>query len=271
MHPEQSFPLYSVASFVGENCLGNWHWVCVNPEFPSRDEREAWLSQVNDAIVVFLYTEPPRHPRVEFFQLGRSILRCGSGTLAAAHVLFRELKVEDIHVLDTTAGPVALQMREEYLGYGAQGLALSENKNAGIWRSLVNQTIASCWHLGGSHDYCLLEFRSEQAVADLSVETEALCHASDRALIATARATSGSHDYVLRYFAPQHGQAEDPATGSANLQLARFWRERLGKTQLRGRQLSQAGGEFLLDITDDCTWVMGKTRKVDSQQSTVDR
>lgn len=263
--------VYPVASFVGEACLGNQHWVCVNPRFPSVEQREAWLARANEAIVVFLFTSDSHSPRAEFYQSGRAILRCGSGTLAAAHVLFRELKLSDISQLNTDAGPVSLRMKGEYLGYGAQGLPLAECDKAEAWQSRVNQPIISSWDLGGSHDYCLLELVDEQAVADLEVDSQALRQSSDRALIVTAAARSSTYDYVLRYFAPQHGKAEDPATGSANLQLATFWRERLGKTQLKGRQLSQAGGEFLLEVTDSCTWVMGKTKIVDSLQSTVDR
>lgn len=252
-----SLDVYPVASFVGESCLGNEHWVCVNP---SVEQRDTCLARTNEAIVVFLYTSTIHSPQAEFYQSGRAILRCGSGTLATAHVLFRELKLSGISQLNTKAGPLSLRMEGEYLGYGAQGLPLAECGKADLWQSLVNQPIISCWDIGASQDYCLLELADEQSVADLEVDSEALRQSSDRALIVTARSQRSTYDYVLRYFAPQHGKAEDPATGSANLQLATFWRQRLSKTQLKGRQLSQAGGEFLLEVTDSCTWVMGKTK-----------
>jgi predicted PhzF superfamily epimerase YddE/YHI9 len=251
---------YQVASFVGEGCLGNHHRVCVDPDFASPAEKNAWLDQERDIIAVLLFTENGGSPRVEFHQMGHSIRRCGSGTLAAAHVLVFELGHMQVDALVTDAGPVSLRREGDWLGYGARGLPLRPCENPALWQALTDQDLASCWSLGGEQDYCLLELPSESAVKQLIVDADTLSRSSDRALIATAIASTPGFDYVLRYFAPQRGKAEDPATGSANLQLASFWRSRLKKNQLKGRQLSKEGGEFALDITHDRVWVMGKTR-----------
>lgn len=263
MQAEQKFPIYPVASFVGEDCLGNQHWVCINPRFPSSRDRQAWLAEVNEPILVFLFIEPGLPPTAEFYQAGRAIFRCGSGNLAAAHVLFQEMNLADTGFLETAAGRVALRAQGEWLGYGAEGLALQENSEAEYWQSFVSQPLVSCWSVGGNYDYCLLELPNEQAVLDLTVDVEALRQSSDRALIVTARAASDAYDYVLRYFAPQHGKPEDAATGSANLQVATFWRQHLGKACLKGRQLSKSGGEFFLEVgAADYAWVMGRTRGI---------
>ncbi|MEX1032746.1 MAG: PhzF family phenazine biosynthesis protein [Cellvibrionaceae bacterium] len=252
---------YSVASFVGTGCLGNPHRVCVNPKFRSLDERDLWLDAAGDRIAVLLFTEPSTVPRVEFYQGGHAIFRCGSGTLAAAHVLFRELNLSSRY-LETTAGRVALKREGEWIGYGASPLPIRADQTLGVWQSVLNQTVKNCFRIGGDRDYCLLELNNEQAVAEASVDSTKLKAASERALIITAAATRPEYDYVLRYFAPHHGKPEDPATGSANLQVAGFWHERLNRNRLHGRQLSEAGGEFILRIDGDYTWVMGRTRDV---------
>ena len=51
-------------------------------------------------------------------------------------------------------------------------------------------------------------------------------------------------DFVSRFFAPIAGIDEDPVTGSAHSQLIPFWSEKLGKTKMKAKQLSERGGHF---------------------------
>ena len=46
-------------------------------------------------------------------------------------------------------------------------------------------------------------------------------------------------DFVSRFFAPQSGINEDSVTGSAHVTLAPYWADRLGKTVLTAKQLSE--------------------------------
>jgi predicted PhzF superfamily epimerase YddE/YHI9 len=55
-------------------------------------------------------------------------------------------------------------------------------------------------------------------------------------------------DFASRYFAPSYGIPEDPVTGSTHCSLAPYWAERLGKTSLHARQISQRGGELWCDV-----------------------
>jgi hypothetical protein len=48
--------------------------------------------------------------------------------------------------------------------------------------------------------------------------------------------------------APSVGIAEDPVTGSIQCTLAPYWAARLGKRQLRSRQLSARGGEVYSEV-----------------------
>jgi predicted PhzF superfamily epimerase YddE/YHI9 len=61
----------------------------------------------------------------------------------------------------------------------------------------------------------------------------------------------GEIDFVSRYLAPNHGVDEDPATGSAHCVLAPYWANRLGKQQLRARQISARGGDMICTLRGD--------------------
>jgi PhzF family phenazine biosynthesis protein len=56
-------------------------------------------------------------------------------------------------------------------------------------------------------------------------------------------------DFVSRYFAPSYGIPEDPVTGSTHCSLAPYWAQRLGKTSLHARQVSERGGELWCEVS----------------------
>jgi PhzF family phenazine biosynthesis protein len=55
-------------------------------------------------------------------------------------------------------------------------------------------------------------------------------------------------DFVSRYFAPSYGIPEDPVTGSTHCSLAPYWAQKLGKTRLHARQVSERGGEVWCEV-----------------------
>jgi len=65
-------------------------------------------------------------------------------------------------------------------------------------------------------------------------------------------------DFVSRYFAPSYGIPEDPVTGSTHCTLAPYWSERLGKKVLRGRQVSERGGDLIVEARNERVILKGK-------------
>ena len=59
-------------------------------------------------------------------------------------------------------------------------------------------------------------------------------------------APGGDCDFVSRFFAPNAGVNEDPATGSSHTSLVPYWRKKLEKTAFTARQLSERGGTLYL-------------------------
>jgi len=102
---------------------------------------------------------------------------------------------------------------------------------------------------------------SEEAVAELRPDFDAFLAAENplgwRGAIVTAR-SSGSYDFVSRFFAPFMGINEDHVTGSAHTVLAPYWAERLGKSKMRAYQSSEWGGEMTVELDDDRVYIMGK-------------
>ena len=112
----------------------------------------------------------------------------------------------------------------------------------GLPKALGAQVCAA--HRGWESGY-LVELEDEEAIRGLRPDFGRL--QAFGPIIATARATSAAaagsgFDFVSRVFAPGLGINEDPVTGVAHCCLGPFWAQRLGKTDLLGRQLSRRGG-----------------------------
>ncbi|MGE9295048.1 MAG: PhzF family phenazine biosynthesis protein, partial [Puniceicoccales bacterium] len=64
-------------------------------------------------------------------------------------------------------------------------------------------------------------------------------------------------DFVSRFFAPNFGIDEDPATGSAHCTLAPYWAARLKRSVLRARQLSHRGARLDCEVRADRVLISG--------------
>ncbi len=77
-------------------------------------------------------------------------------------------------------------------------------------------------------------------------------------IIATARGDDAGIDFVSRYFAAAFGIDEDPVTGSTHCVLGPYWQQRLGKSELRARQISARGGELRVRVEGERTYIAGQ-------------
>ena len=88
----------------------------------------------------------------------------------------------------------------------------------------------------------LVVLDSEERVRTLHPDLEGVRTMTDAfAVIVTAKGESDA-DFVSRFFAPGGGVDEDPVTGSAHSTLIPFWSARLGKKEMKARQISRRGG-----------------------------
>ena len=103
----------------------------------------------------------------------------------------------------------------------------------------------------------MLVYRTQREVAQFSVNR----HLFDRVNLGTGgvivTAPGDDVDFVSRFFTPQATILEDPVTGSAHCTSAPYWAERLGKTVLHARQISERGGEVHCQVLPEHVLVSG--------------
>lgn len=102
-------------------------------------------------------------------------------------------------------------------------------------------------------------YECEEDIVEIIPNYEELAKLDLRGVIVTA--PSGESDFVARFFAPKYGIPEDPVTGSAYTQLMPYWAEKMGKSELKARQLSARGGRLQCKLQGNRVQISGAAVK----------
>jgi PhzF family phenazine biosynthesis protein len=200
------------------------------------------------AETAFFVKQAPGRYRLRWFTPTVEVDLCGHATLASSWLIFSELAPElneiafetrsgTLHVTRGGGGRHTIRLPSDFVEPYAARLELPD----GIGEALGTVPPAQ-----------ILKGRNLFAVFDNAKDVRAISGAgaiaqhipSDLGLIATAPGDEG-FDFISRFFAPHHGIAEDPVTGSAHCALTPYWSKRLGKKTLNARQVSPRGGNLL--------------------------
>ena len=178
---------------------------------------------------------------------------CGHATLAAAFVLFEELKhPEDSIRFSTKSGLLEIHKKEKSieLNFPVDSLEKGDVAN---YQSLFNKKPKEAWK--GKEDV-LLVFQDEDEVQQLIPNLAKIATTACRGVIASAK--GNQVDFVSRFFTPQLGINEDPVTGSAHTSLVPFWAKKLKKSQFEAKQISKRGGDLVCEIKENRVFISGQ-------------
>ncbi len=186
---------------------------------------------------------------IRWFTPAAEVDLCGHATLAAGHVLFHHRGWEGSSVVFTSpSGPLAVERRGDLLALDFPARpALRCEPSPLLLPGLGKPPV----EILAARDY-LAVCASEEDVRGLLPDMGRLARVDRMGVIATAPARPGSDvDFVSRFFAPGVGIPEDPVTGSSHCTLIPYWSRRLGRRELRARQVSARGGELLCEEAGD--------------------
>lgn len=240
--------LFHVNAFSRQPLGGNPAVVVLGPALPDASQL-AMAAEFNLSETAFLVQLGRAHYQLRWFTPKVEVDLCGHGTLAAAHVLWQTGAVAAYETIrfETRSGELLAQRQDEWIWLDFPRIALApltlDLAYAAALGCQPRQTLAA----GAKF---LLELASEEEIRTLSPDFHALRALPGRGVIVTAPSNDPNHDFVSRYFAPWVGVDEDPVTGSNHCALVPFWAERLGKRQLRARQISARGGELRLELQE---------------------
>ncbi len=180
---------------------------------------------------------------------------CGHATLAAAFVVFEELRPgTDSVAFETKSGRLTVTREGEALVMDFPAQPASPASPPPVLANALGAEPAAV--LAGADWVAVFEGADE--VADLQPDQALLTALDRRGVVATAPGAAGDADYVLRFFAPKNAVPEDPVTGNVQTALAPYWAARLGKRRLAVRQLSARGGWMVCEDRGERVSIAGR-------------
>lgn len=244
-----SIPLYQVDAFTSESFTGNPAAVCILPAEPPESWMQAVASEMNLSETAFLR---PRHDgsyELRWFTPTREVDLCGHATFASAHVLWSDghLANDAPARFHTRSGELVARrgdkwIRTDFPADTIDATTSPKDLTEGLGDS-VPQEVART-----DRDY-LVHLENAQEVRSLEPNLDAFERIeAGRGVIVTARGDTDGIDFVSRYFAPAYGIPEDPVTGSTHCALGPYWAQKLGRTSLAARQVSDRGGTIRVHL-----------------------
>jgi PhzF family phenazine biosynthesis protein len=189
--------------------------------------------------------------RIRWFTPMVEVDLCGHATLGTAHVYFSELAKGTTEVRFASAsGGLTVKKDGDVLVLDFPARPPHPFDDAGVIEPLVEALGARPREVMISRDLVAI-FDSADEIRAIKPDMTRLAAIDTHGVIVTARGDEPGVDFVSRFFTPQQGVPEDPVTGSAHCTLIPLWAGRLGKQELRARQLSRRGGELRCALRGD--------------------
>lgn len=212
---------------------------------------EAWMQQVagemNLSETAFVVPQNDRFG-LRWFTPAVEVDLCGHATLATAHALWRHGGASRVRPLEFDTKSGRLTCRSDETGLISMDFPAEPPESSEPPSGLLGALGADPVWIGRNRFDLIVELQSDEAVRRLRPDLAGLGAIPCRGIIVTARADDPRFDFVSRFFAPAVGVPEDPVCGSAHCCLGPFWKSRLGKSKLRGLQVSARQGDLGVEV-----------------------
>lgn len=254
-------PLYQVDAFTSQPFRGNPAAVCplqawLDDELLRKVAAENNLS--NTAFFVPRRTLPgDGHYDLRWFTPRCEVRLCGHATLASAYVVLNLLEpgIDSVRFETRFSGALTVRRDGETLAMDFPALFAKPCANPpdALRRGLGSELPPSL--VMEVDERYIAVYENQSAIQSLRPDFGLLEQLHPFAVSVTAPGDDA--DFVSRYFVPSYGIPEDPVTGSAHCALAPYWAQRLGKTGLHARQVSERGGELWCEVAGDRVIIQG--------------
>lgn len=243
---------FEVHSFTDKMFHGNPAGVCPLDEWIEDSLMQQIAAENNLSETAFFVPKKDGY-ELRWFTPKIEVDLCGHATLATAFVLFDHLEHEGEHILfHTASGDLTVKRSGSSFVMDFPSRPASQIEAP---KHLEKGLICDTFEAYKARDYMAV-FDSEEIVRNIRPDFAELDQLDCTGVIVTA--PGDDVDFVSRFFAPQAGILEDPVTGSAHCTLAPYWAERLDKTDLSARQVSERGGEIACRLVDDRVHIGGR-------------
>ena len=210
------------------------------------------IADENNLSETAFFAPSPKGFKLRWFTPRAEVDLCGHATLATAHVLFEHLGYKETTItFETRSGNLTVRREGQLfvMDFPVRPPTPCTPPD-GLLKALGRAPV----EVLAADDYVAV-FDREEVVRSMMPDYTQLALLDLRGVVVTAPGQEA--DFVSRFFVPKHGIPEDPVTGSSHCELTPYWAARLGKTNLKARQVSRRGGEILCRLNGDRVMLSG--------------
>jgi predicted PhzF superfamily epimerase YddE/YHI9 len=248
-------PIYQVDAFASRVFGGNPAAVCPLGAWLPDGTLQAIAAENNLSETAFIVARDGDY-EIRWFTPTTEVDLCGHATLASAFIVFTELEPSRQQVLfRSRGGPLGVERDADLLRLDLPARPASPCPPPAGLAVALGREPEEVWLARA----LMAVFADEETVRDLRPDMAGIRALEAYATIVTA--PGRDCDFVSRFFAPSHGIAEDPVTGSAHCTLVPYWARRLGRSRLQARQVSARGGELQCEDRGDRVALAGRAVK----------
>jgi predicted PhzF superfamily epimerase YddE/YHI9 len=247
--------VYHIDAFANKPFEGNPAAICPLAEWLPDELMQSVAAENNlSETAFFVATDQGYH--IRWFTPLHEVKLCGHATLASAYVIFNILGYEEQQIaFESKSGILTVTKTADWLELDFPTKVPVECSLPDIILKAFSVKPMECLK---ADDYIVV-FENEELVANAKPDIALLALLDLRGVAITAK--SHQYDFVVRFFVPKHGIAEDPVTGSVFTELIPYWSDKLNKQQLTAKQISARGGEVGCVYAGDRVKISGKAVK----------
>ena len=246
-------PLYQVDAFTSNIFEGNPAAVCPLKEWIDEGIMQN-IAQENNLSETAFFVRRDNDFEIRWFTPVTELDLAGHPTLASAHVILKELKINLDKIIFKTKIKDTLNVTHKDNKYLMDFPSRDPESDNNIDR--VSEALGSRPKKLFKHRDAVAVFDTEEEVKSIYPDMEKLKNLDYPAVIVTAKGSNV--DFVSRNFAPKLGIPEDPVTGSAHCELIPYWSKILNKKELLAHQISERGGKLYCTHNEDRVTIGGE-------------
>lgn len=203
---------------------------------------------------------------IRYFTPTTEISFCGHATLGACKIAFDKLGLKEVE-FTTHSGLVLTAEKkgtEIIMKFPLYETIPYTVKNETLVALGITNYISS--ELAPTLDMLVIEVGDRQTIERLNPDYKLLAQSDSdlKEVTITCSSLDGQYDFYSRCFCPWIGIDEDPVTGAAHSVLAKYWQDKLGKSEMKAYQCSERGGylhlkvksESLLEVTSNAVIIL---------------
>ena len=249
--------IYQVDAFTNKVFKGNPAAVMVVNNMPSEAYMQNIAMEMNLSETAFI--EPKNDIfNIRFFTPKAEIPVAGHPTLASAHILYELDMVPPTDGITFMAkgGTLKVKKDEDFIVMNFPKFQYQKIENVKAFEHVIGFEPVSMYQ--SDYHWKIAVAKDVEDISNAKPKFDQMTKLGLGHLIITAESANSDEDFVVRCFAPELGVNEDPVTGSAHCALTPLWAEKLGKTSMRSKQLSNRTGQLLARLIDDRVEIKGK-------------